>query len=89
MTQKEIMDAKKKAKECLELFDIKVPMTKMNILFYYFDTNGGFFITFVDVRTQNYFACDYVNYEYSLSITVKETGKTHVFTRSKGGKTND
>lgn len=89
MTQKEIDNAKKKAKECLEIFNKKVPMTKMNILFYYFDKEGGFFITFSDVRTNDYYACDCVNNEYSLTITVKDTGKTHIFTGNKGGETND
>ena len=41
------MDAKKKAKECLEVFNKKVPMTKMTIIFYYIH-NEGFYVTFYD-----------------------------------------
>ena len=89
MTQKEIATAKRKAKECLEVYNMNVPMTKMNILFYYFDKEGGFFITFLDVRTNDYYACDCVNNEYSLTKTVKDTDKTYIFTSNKGGKTID
>lgn len=86
MTQKEITTAKKKAKECLEVFNIRVPMTKMNVLFFYI-YKYGFSIDFIDVRTHNYFTCNCANNDYSL--TVKETCKTYFFTTSKGGKTND
>ena len=89
MTQKEIMEAKKKAKECLELFNIKVPMTKMIILYYYFGPDGGFFISFFDVRTHDYFTCEYKNNEYDLIINVKNDFGAHIFHASKGGETND
>ena len=89
MTQKEITMAKKKAKECLELFDIKVPMTKMHILFYYFDTDGGFFIKFFDVRTHDYFTCEYKNGEYNLIINVKMQSVRTFLQASKGGETID
>ena len=86
MTQKEIMDAKKKAKECLELFNIKVPMTKMNILFFYIDT-GCFLITFCDVRTDDIIQCHYMNNRYEVCKHIKSTGKTLVF--FKRGENND
>ena len=89
MTQKEITTAKKKAQECLEVFNIKVPMTKMNILFYYFDKDGGFFINFYDVRTYDYFTCEYKNSEYNIIINLKNAVGTHIFHASKGGKTID
>lgn len=88
MTQKEITMAKKKSKECLDVFDIKVPMTKMNILFFYIKKDM-FFINFYDVRTHDYFTCECANNDYYLSVNVKETGKTHFFTRIKGGETID
>ena len=88
MTQKEITIAKKKAKECLEVFNIKVPMTKMHVLFFYI-YKDGFFINFFDVRTHDYYTCDCENNDYGLTVTVKDTGETHIFTGNKGGKTND
>ncbi len=89
MTQKEITDAKKKAKECLDIFDIKVPMTKMNVLFYYFGVDEEFFINFFDVRTHDYFTCDYKNGKYNLIINLKNDVGTHIFHACKGGETND
>ena len=86
MTQKEIMEAKKKAKECLELFNIKVPMTKMKILFFYIDTDF-FLITFCDVRTNDIIQCHFMNNRYEVCKHVKNTGKTLVF--FKKGETND
>ena len=86
MTQKEIDNAKKKAKECLEMFGINVPMKKMHILFYYFDSDGGFFINFFDVRTHDYFTCEYKNSVYDLVINVKNDAGMHIFHASKGGK---
>ena len=88
MTQKEIMDAKKKAKECLDIFDIKVPMVKMHILFFYIDTDG-FFINFFDVRTHDYFTCEYKNSEYNLIINVKNDVGMHIFHARKGGENID
>ena len=88
MTQKEITTAKKKAKECLELFNIKVPMTKMNILFFYIDTEC-FLITFCDVRTHDYYACECKKNDYGLTVNIKDTGETHIFTGNKGGETID
>ena len=84
MLQKEIDNAKKKAKECLEMFGINVPMTKMNILFYDFDSDGGFFISFFDVRSRDYFTCEYKNSEYNLIINVKNDFGSHIFHASKG-----
>ena len=78
MTQKEIEIAKKKAKKCLELFNINVPMTKMNMLFFYIDTNC-FIITFYDVRTDDIIQCQYINYIYTVCKHVNSTGKTLVF----------
>ena len=86
MTQKEITDAKKKAKECLELFNIKVPMTKMKILFFYIDTNC-FLITFYDMRTEDIIQCQYMNHRYAVCKHIKSTGKTLVF--FKKGENND
>ena len=86
MTQKEITTAKKKAKECLELFDISVPMTKMNILFFYIDTDC-FLITFYDVRTDDIIQCQYMNNRYTLCKHIKSTGKTLIF--FKKGENND
>lgn len=88
MTQKEMATAKKKAKECLEVFDIKVPMVKMKVLFFYIKKDT-FFINFYDVRTHDYFTCEYKNNDYDLIMTEKETGKTHFFTTIKGGETID
>ena len=84
MTQKEIMDAKKKAKECLDIFDIKVPMVKMHILFFYIDTDV-FFINFFDVRTHDYFTCEYKNSEYNIVINLKNAVGTHIFYANKRG----
>ena len=86
MTQKEITTAKKKAKECLELFNIKVPMSKMNVLFFYIDTDC-FLITFYDMRTEDIIQCQYMNHKYTLCKHIKNTGKTLVF--FKKGETND
>ena len=85
MTQKEITMAKKTAKECLELFDISIPMTKMNILFFYIDTDC-FLITFYDVRTDDIIQCQYMNNRYTVCKHIKSTGKTSVF--FKKGETN-
>ena len=84
MTQKEIMHAKKKAKECLNFFNIKVPMTKMNILFYHIYTDS-FFITFFDVRTKDYYQCEYKNSEYNICMKSR-TGKITVFSSEEGKK---
>ena len=46
MTQKEITMAKKKAKECLEVFNRKVPMTKMKIYFFVY-SEYNFHINFL------------------------------------------
>ena len=93
MTQKEITTAKKKAKEVLKAFNIKVPMTKMCVLFFCHIYKDGCFkkihFSFVDVRTHDCYICDCDNNNYKLTINVKETGKTHIFTACKGGKTND
>lgn len=78
MTQKEITTAKKKAKECLELFGIKVPMTKMNIVFFNNDADC-FLITFYDVRTDDIIQCQYMNNRYTVCKHIKSTGKTLVF----------
>lgn len=78
MTQKEITAAKKKAKECLELFDIKVPMTKMNILWFYIDTDY-FIIMFNDVRTDDIIQCQYANNRYTVCKHIKSTGEILVF----------
>ena len=78
MTQKEIMNAKKKARECLELFNIKVPMAKMNMLFFYIDTDC-FLITFYDMRTEDIIQCQYMNNRYTVYKHIKNTGKTLVF----------
>ena len=86
MTQKEIMDAKRKAKECLELFNIKVPMSKMNILFFYIDTDC-FLITFYDMRSEDIIQCQYMNNRYTVCKHIKSTGKTLVF--FKKGENND
>lgn len=88
MTQKEIMDAKKKAKECLDIFDIKVPMVKMHILFFHIDTDG-FFINFIDVRTHDYFTCECKNNEYDSIINVKMMSVCTFFHESKGGEIID
>lgn len=82
MTQKEITAAKKKAKECLELFGIKVPMTKMNILFFHIDTDC-FLITFYDVRTDDIIQCQYANNRYTIFKHIKSTGKTLVFKKGE------
>ena len=82
MTQKEITAAKKKAKEYLELFGIKVPMTKMNILFCYIDTNR-FLITFYDVRTADLIQCQYANNRYTVYKHINSTGNTVVFKKEK------
>ena len=87
MTQKEITIAKKKAKECLELLNIKVPMTKMNILFFFIDT-ACFLITFCDVRTDDIIQCQYMNNRYAVCKHIKNTGKTLVFFK-KGENNND
>lgn len=86
MTQKEIMDAKKKAKECLELFNIKVPMSKMNMLFFYIDMNC-FLITFYDMRTEDIIQCQYMNNRYTVCKHINSNGKTQVF--FKKGENND
>lgn len=78
MTQKEITTAKKKAKECLELFGIKVPMTKMNILCFYIDTDC-FIIIFNDVRTDDIIQCQYMNKIYTAWKYIKSTGKILIF----------
>ena len=88
MTQKEITIAKKKAKECLDIFDIKVPMVKMHVLFFYI-YKDGFFINFFDVRTHDYYTCYRENNDYGFTVNVKDTGKTHIFTERKGGENND
>ena len=87
MTQKEINMAKKKAKECLEVFNMNVPMTKMNVIFYYIHDNG-FYVTFHDVRTKNYYSCSY-NKKVNLYILTfcDDTDKPKFF--SKRGETND
>ena len=85
MTQKEIMDAKKKAKECLEVFNRKVPMTKMKIYFFVY-SEYNFHINFIDVHTGDFFTCILSNNVYKLHIKYKDTGKIHVFHASKGGR---
>ena len=81
MTQKEIIDAKKKCKECLEIFNKKVPMTKMAIIFYYIH-NGGFYVTFYDVRTKYYYACVYDNKENLYTLTFcDDTDKPKFFSK--------
>lgn len=82
MTQKEITTAKKKAKECLELFDIKVPMTKMNILCFYIDTDC-FIIMFKYVRTDDIIQCQYENNRYTVCKHIKSTGKILFLRREK------
>lgn len=88
MIQKEIIIAKKKAKECLDIFDIKVPMVKMHVLFFYI-YKDGFFISFFDVRTHDYYTCDCENNDYGLTVNVKDTGETHILREIKGVKSND
>lgn len=86
MTLKEITAAKKKAKECLELFDIRVPMTKMNILYFYIFDTDCFIINFKDVRTDDIIRCQYANNRYTVFIYIKSTGKKLIF---KKGERND
>ena len=85
MTQKEITTAKKKAKECLEVYNMNVPMTKMNILYFHIDTDC-FLITFNDVRTDDIIQCQYMNNRYAVCKYIKSTGKFLVF---KNGERND
>ena len=85
MTQKEIATAKKKAKECLKLFGIKVSMTKMNILYFYIDTDC-FIIMFNDVRTDDIIQCHYANNRYTVCKHIKSTGKILVLRK---GERND
>lgn len=90
MTQKEITIAKKKAKECLKLFDIKVPMTKMNILYFYiYDRIGDtdcFMLMFKDVRTDDIIQCQYANNRYTVCKHINSTGKILVLRK---GENND
>ena len=87
MTQKEINIAKKKAKECLEVFNRKVPMTKMCIIFYY-NHNEDFYVSFYDVRNKDYYLCRYC-YTFNIYTLIfcDDTDKPKFF--SKRGETND
>ena len=88
MTQKKLDWAKKKAKECLEVFDIKVPMTKMKIYFCV-NSDENFHVNFIDVRTGNFFACVLLNNVYEVKITYPNTDKPILMHASKGGETID
>lgn len=80
MTQKEITIAKKKAKECLEVFNIKVPMTKMCVIFYYI--YDGFYVTFYDVRNKDYYACSYYKKKNIYMLTFcDDTDKPKFFSK--------
>ena len=87
MTQKEIITAKRKAKECLEVFNMNVPMTKMYLNFYYIH-DDSFYVTFHDVRNKNFYSCSY-NKKVNLYILTfcDDTDKPKVF--SKRGEAND
>lgn len=91
MTQKEITTAKKKAKECLEVFNMKVPMTKMCVIFYYIhddDFYATFYVTFYDVRNKDYYSCSYDKKENIYTLTFcDDTDKPKFF--SKRGESND
>lgn len=89
MTQKEIIDAKKKAKECMEVFDIKVPMTKMKIYFFCINSDENFHVNFIDVRTGDFFTCVLLNNVYEVKITYSNTDKPILMHTRKGGETID
>ena len=82
MTQKEIMDAKKKAKECLDVFYIKVPMVKMaNVAIS--DRNDGWSVLFTDIRTNDIYSCTHYSNVYYVFSRDYNTGKKTTYTRKE------
>ena len=82
MTQKEIDKAKKKAKECLEMFSINVPMTKMaNVA--YGKKNDGWSVLFIDVRTKDVYSCTHYSNVYYVYVKYYNTGKKITYTRKE------
>ena len=82
MTQKEITTAKKKAKECLDIFNIKVPMVKMaNVA--YSKINDGWSVLFIDIRTKDIYSCSYYSNAYNVYVRSYNTGKKTSYTRKE------
>ena len=82
MTQKEITIAKKKAKECLDIFNIKVPMVKMTNITYS-KRNDGWSVLFIDVRTKDIYSCSYYSNTYYVFSRDYNTGKKTEYTRKE------
>lgn len=82
MTQKEITMAKKKAKECLDIFNIKVPMVKMtNVV--YSKRNDGWSVLFIDIRTKDIYSCSHYENVYYVFSRDFSTGKKTTYTRKE------
>ena len=80
MTQKEITTAKKKARKCLNLLGIKIPMVKMSNVVYS-KINDGWSVQFIDIRTKDTYSCAHYSNVYYVFSRNYNTGKKTNYTR--------
>lgn len=80
MTQKEIIDAKKKARKCLDLCGIKIPMVKMSNVAYS-KINDGWSVLFIDIRNKDIYSCTHYSNVYYVFFRDYNTGKKTTYIR--------
>ena len=71
-----------KAKECLDIFNIKVPMVKMaNVSCS--KRNDGWSVLFIDIRTKDIYSCTHYLNVYYVFLRDYNTGKKTTYTRKE------
>lgn len=80
MTQKEITTAKKKARKCLDLCGIKIPMVKMSNVSYS-ERDNGWSVLFIDIRTKDIYYCSHYSNVYYVFFRDYNSGKKTSYIR--------